>query len=149
METYTQEAIGKINHGEITEFQDRSKIKRSILLGSMQLAKFGLDNLAERLNFSSLIYFPVFRDRVYALVLVFVEKGFTLGPDQIKVIENFQDNFNGVYIKFTQIEEAEDKEWTDPIDGCGNKTYLNQLFAKLHERGIARGTTFSIFYIIS
>lgn len=147
METYTQEAIGKINHGEITEFQDRSKIKRSISLGSMQLAKFGLDNLAERLNFSSLIYFPVFRDRVYALVLVFVEKGFTLGPDQIKVIENFQDNFNGVYIKFTQIEEAEDKEWTDPIAGCGNKTYLNQLFAKLHERVIARGTTFSILYI--
>lgn len=147
METYTQEAIGKINHGELTEIQDRSKIKRSISLGSMQLAKFGLDNLAERLNFSSLVYFPVFRDRVYALVLVFVEKGFSLSPDQIKVIENFQDNFNGVYVKFTQIEVAEDKEWTDPIAGCGNKIYLNQLFAKLNERVTASKTTFSILYI--
>lgn len=147
METYTIEAVGKINHSELTELQDRSKIKRSITIGSMQLAKFGLDNLSERLGFSSLVYFPVFRDRVYGLVLVFVDKGYTLGPDQIKVVENFQDNFNGVYIKFTQIEEAEDKEWTDPIAGCGNKTYLNQLFTKLDERVTASGSTFSIFYI--
>lgn len=147
METYTLEAIGKINHAELTEMQDRSKIKRSITFGSMQLAKVGLDDLAERLSFSSLVYFPVFRDRVYGLVLVFVEKGSSLGPDQIKVIENFQDNFNGVYVKFTQIEEAEDKEWTDPIAGCGNKTYLNQLFPKLNERVVASGTNFSILYI--
>jgi len=147
METYTQEAVGKINHAELTDLQDRSKIKRSIALGSMQLAKYGLDDLAERLSFSSLVYFPVFRDRVYALVLVFVEKGSTLGPDQIKVIENFQDNFNGVFIKFTQIEEAEDKEWTDPIAGCGNKNYLNQLFSKLNERVAATQKTYSILYI--
>lgn len=147
METYTQEAIGKINHIQITELNDISKIKRSIALGSMQLAKLGLDDFSDRLSFSQMVYFPVFRDEVYGLILVFSEKGSNLGPDQIKVIENFQDNFNGIYIKYRQIERTEDKEWTDPVAGCGNKTFLKQLFAKLDERAIASNTMFFILYI--